>query len=463
MENKFSHNKMAEQNKEEVEKTRRTFLKTALVSGGGLLIGTGPLRGMELARFVPHEKAETLDDVFKVIPRDHLEKSVLQGCHWLVNLAQIQQKQPNGSECNPSYAYQDWQGAMRNDYIPGGKWRLFGTIWHTGQAVKSLALAYRYFNRPDLLESARKGAAFILNQQQTDKGDEDYGMILGYENDLDKINTSCVLECCDGLFTLAEVTGEMLYADQAMNAINWVVRRMYAGNGCFADGYSPEERTLHNPWPNKFNDNGRPLLDDGVLLRAWKYSGDENLRRIFYEVADHLLEREGPEGNWIGYVPCNWKEGYIHPRHAYWWGRPMWMAYKENQKSKYRKCFDRACTWYTKAMRHDGGIIRNTYADFNTLSFGHACSGSSCAAIMFRDAFTELGDPKYIPFIIRGLSFAMSMQVTQPRDRWMDGVIIEQCLPPNGKDAVPWGVRDIATTFFVSAATQVLLDTQREK
>jgi hypothetical protein len=443
---------------------RRCFIKNALLAGGSLLIAESGSYATELPLKEIPESSGTLQDVIKTIRRSKLEKSVLLATRWLTDIAQIQTIQPDADECVVNYSYQNWKGAIKGEFSSESKWKFFGTVWHTGQAVKALSLAYKYFREPYLLESAQMAAEFILNQQQTNKNDADFGMILAYEDKdgLDKINTSCVLECCDGLFTLSEVSGDNRYADRAVEAISWVVRKMYSG-GCFIDRYSPQDRTVKNVWKNKYDDPGRPLLDDGVLLKAWKYSGREEFRRVFYEIADHLLKREEPRGNWFGYAPCNWKEQSMHPRQAFWWGRPLWMAYKDSGKTKYRDAFNRACQWYTKAMRHDGGMIRRTYTDFSTDSFGHATSATSCAVMMFRDAYTELGDPQYIPYITKGLSYAMAMQVTEAHDPRMKGVIIEKCLPPGGKDGVPWAVRDIGVSFFITAACQILLDTRDPK
>lgn len=442
---------------------RRNFLKAAMVSTGGLLFGK--YKGYSLEKeelsFPEYQiLPKTLQDIFQVIPREELEKSVLLACDWMTNISQVQTKMPDKDKHEIRYNYENWRGANRGEYMPGEKWKFFGPVWHTEQGVKALALAYKYFKKPYLLESARLGAEFILNQQVTEKNDIDYGMVEAYEDDVDKLNTSAVLESCDGLFTLSEVTGEMKYAERALEAIDWVVRRCYLGDGIFENQYDVKNSKGLNPWPNKYNDPGRPLLDDGVLLKAWGYSKNEKYRKVFYETADKLLRREEAKGNFIGYNPANWEKGYLHPRHAFWWGRPMWMAYKDSGDIKYGECFNRSCQWYTKAMRQDGGIIRQTYVDFNTLSFGHATSGVSCAVLMYRDAFVELGNSRYIPFIIKGLSYVISMQVTNAQDPNMAGVIIEKCHPPGGTDAVPWAVRDIGTHFFVTAATQILLVTE---
>ena len=204
------------------------------------------------------------------------------------------------------------------------------------------------------------------------------------------------------------------------------------GDGHFHDGYDPKRKKIvSHGWRNRWGEEGRPLLDDGVLLNVWKITGNEKFRKVFFEIADKLLKTEEPAGNWMGYVPCNWNNRSIHPRQAYWWGRPMWMAYKESGQRKYRECFDRACRWYANAMRRDGGVFRNTYADYKTASFGHATSGTGAACLMFRDQCEELNDKSHLPELIIGLKYMLSMQLTEAGDTNLRGAILEKVSHPN--------------------------------
>jgi len=444
---------------------RRNFIKTA----GSLYLGSLAEQPL-LAADSPSRVKNAKKFIGGRIDRAALEDSVKLACRWLIHIAQIKTESLGERDKNTAgFPYANWKGAIRGEYSPArdsdngrlkaGTWSFFCPIWHTGQAVKALSLAYKCFGDADYLEGAKQGAEFIGRCQNHDKTSEDFGCVSGYEDSPTSINCSAVLEACDGLFALSEVSGDNLYVGWAVAAIQWAVRRLYKGGGLFADGYNPVKKTLDAPrWLDKFGAPGRPLLDDGVLLTAWQRTQDEKLRAAFYEIADLLIAKEEPAGNWINYVPCDWKTGAIHPRQAFWWGRPMWMAYKNSKVDKYRQCFERACDWYTKAMRHDGGMLRGTYRDFSTDSFGHATSGTGCACMMFRDSFVELGSKKYLPNLALGLKYMMSMQVTRAQDPEMQGVIIEKVLPPNGSDAAPWHIRDLGTIFFVTSAVQTLMD-----
>lgn len=405
------------------------------------------------------------------IDRAELQEALQMACEWLAGVAQMKGEHlTEGRETNSKeYPYTNWKGAIRGEYFAGQRdakndipprvWSFFGPIWHTGQAVRALTLAHGCLGRAEWLDAAKRGADFILRHQVSDKNSPDYGAILAFEDHADVINTSAVLECCDGLFELSKTSGDRIYARQAAEAVGWVVRTLYKGDGLFHDGFIPGTRQkTAQGWKSKAGIEGRPLLDDGVLLIAALQTKDDRLRRVFYEVADTLLANEEPAGNWINYVPCSWKKGSIHPRHAFWWGRPMWMAYKDSGNEKYRACFNRACEWYVRAMRRDGGLFRNTYSDFTTDSFGHATSGVGAACMMFHDQAVHLGNGSFNGSLVQGLRFIMNMQVRKAADPNMQGVIIEKVLPPDGTDACPWQIRDLGTIFFVAAASLALRD-----
>lgn len=452
---------------------RRQFVGLSLAAGGAAVVGAVPGWAAEASGDPPDQKCSS-DWAVKIVAsigRDKLEAAVRAACTWLTDIAQLknatlgpaEQLDPasapeKANSAGIAYRYTNWTGAMRGEYAPHGSWSFFGPIWHTGQAVKALALAHAYFHEPAMLEGARLGATFILNQQIHDPAHPDTGAIFAYEDQPDRLNTSCLFEACDGLFTLSELTGDEQYATRAVEAIGWTVQRMYQGKGTFFDGYDFASRQTYRTWPDQWSDGGRPLLDDGVLLKAYQRSKNERFREVFLAVADRLLQREAPSGNWVGYAPCNWKIGLLHPRQAFWWGRPLWMAWRETGQARYRDAFLRACRWYVQAMRRDGGILRRTYADGSSESFGHVTSATCCACMLFRDAAAEVGSDEFTSRLELGLRYAMSMQVTKPEDPNMQGVIIEKCLPPSQTDANPWRVRDLGTTFFVTAATQLLRD-----
>lgn len=388
---------------------------------------------------------------------------------WLTGIAQVQTVKLQAKEKHIGFPYADWRGAIRGEYrVSTGQWGFFCPYWHSSQAVKAMVQLSRVSADPRWLESARAAGEFLLRHRISDPASPDYGLLLAYEDAPSAVNTSAILESIDGLFLLSDETGEAGYEDAAIAALRWVARRVYRkGEGVFHDLYDPVAQRLcalseyvevsHSDYcVATAVEKPRPLLDDAVFLKGYQRTGDALFRRIALETAETLLRTERPAGNWITYAPCDEKQGLFHPRHAYWWGSPMIEVWKETGDDKFLQAALRSADWYKKALRRDGGLIRNTATDYNTDSFGHATSGSACAAIFFLRLAAECGDDRHLALARKTLAYGMDMQFLTPQDANLKGAILEKILPPDGTDGSPFHIRDLGTIFFIQAAAQAL-------
>jgi hypothetical protein len=391
-----------------------------------------------------------------MLSRELCRERLRQACHWLVEVAQVKQEAEVGPRMRARHPQLCWTGAIRGEYrVATGEWEFFCPVWHTGQAIKALVAASDVLGDAGM-ESAVLAGEFILNNRVTEGPDR--GLILAYEDHGDKVNTSAILECLDGLFALSAKTGIRRFSDAALDALDWVQRKAILGDtGLALDLYDPGSREF---LARAYGTEGRPLLDDAVFVTAHRLTGREDHWTTAQAVAGRLLADEAPAGNWVNYAPCHRKTGAIHPRHAYWWGRPMLAMFEQSRDERHRELFLRSCDWYRRAMRRDGGIMRNTYPDFTTDSFGHATSGVGCAVIMFLEASKKLGRTDLDPLIERGLSYGMNMQFTQPEDPNLMGCVLEKIVAPDGTDASPYHIRDLGTIFFVQAMAMYLKESQ---
>jgi hypothetical protein len=354
--------------------------------------------------------------------------------------------------------HQHWRGALRGEYRASTRqWDFFCPVWHTGQAIKSLVWGAQAFNRPDWLDAARLGAEFLGSARVADPSSPNDGLILGYEDFGDKSSTSAVLEALDGLWVLADASPGTPYAQWANAAAAWEAGNSYIGNGLFRDQYDVKTGAFMPP-SAKARMPGRPLNDDAAFLKAALRGGMPKLRTIFYEVAERLLRDEDPPGNWINYGPCNAATGMIHPRQAYWWGLPMIDAFRDSRDPRYLACARRAGEWYQSAMRLDGGLFRGTRRDFKTDSFSHATSGVACAVLLWQELWKETREDTWLASIRTGLNFCQTMQLRQVSDANLKGALIEGVEAPDGTDASPYSVRDLAAIFFVQAAARLAID-----
>jgi hypothetical protein len=132
------------------------------------------------------------------------------------------------------------------------------------------------------------------------------------------------------------------------------------------------------------------------------------------------------------------------------------MAYEESGDRKYLDCALRSCRWYAKAQRADGGLIRGTYLDFNTDSFGHATSGIAAAMTMFCNAIKITQSDEFLQPLGKALDYCMRLQFTNPADENLKGAILEKILPPDGTDNSPYYIRDLGTIFYIQGVSEIL-------
>nr|MDO8085130.1 hypothetical protein [Candidatus Sigynarchaeum springense] len=394
---------------------------------------------------------------------DTLKYSLELAVHWITDIAQVKTEKLTIEHDSANHKHTYWKGAIRGEYSVADKtWDFFCPCWHTGQAVKALVMASRVpglKDRKEILDSAKEGANFLLVNQVWDEKDDDHGLILAYEDYGHLVNTSAILESCDGLLYLADATGNRLYRDRAIGALDFVARKLYhPGQGLFEDTYDPVKKATDNV----YGTGGRPLLDDAMFLKAWKLSGREDFKRIFIETCDCLIEAEDPPGNWISFKPASVTGGHIHPRHAYWWGMPFVDAYDAFKDPKYLAVAKRSAEWYARAIRKDGGMMRDTFVDFNTRSFGHATSGAACAVLFWLRLKEATGMERYDRAIETCLKCCTGLQFRVPQDENLLGAILEKVLPPDGTDRNPYYIRDLGTIFFIQAASAYLLAAEKQ-
>lgn len=391
------------------------------------------------------------DEKTQKVDRRQLRDALELALEWLTGVAMVRDEAD--VDFFPRSSYVRWRGAIRGEYRAAERrWGMYCPVWHTGQAVKALCLAAGALKRPELLKTAGFCADFIMANRISSGADS--GLILAFEDHPDQVNVSAVLESLDGLFLLAGATGEKKYSDAAVQALRWVQKNAWVPEkGIFNDIYDPRKRQFN--FETRCH-QGRPLLDDGVFITGWRLTEDDSFLEVAKRTADTLLRDENPAGNWIAYIPCSTQRGDLHPRHAYWWGMPMRQLHHAVGGTCYLACFERGAEWYARALRRDGGLFRRTGIDFSTESFGHAASGSACAARYFLQYREETGSGRFEEPLERALNFCMRMQFTRPQDPNLRGAILEKVLPPDGSDASPYLLRDLGTIFFIQAAADFL-------
>jgi hypothetical protein len=352
---------------------------------------------------------------------------------------------------NPDY------GAMRGEYdTKNRQWSFYGPFWHTGQAIRTLLLAYKMTGNEKYLEHAVLAGEYLIKDHAMDKNDAKfYGFIHGR---LCKgTNTASQLEGFMALHDLYKATKDPKWLERFHLAVDWVAKNLYLkSEGLFYNGYSAINDEL-TPI-----EQSRPTNDDAVLWTAYQEFKDPLYLQIFREVSDRLLKDEDPPGNWIIYKPCEPTafdgRGDIHPRHAWWWGYPMLAAYDAFGEQKYLDAGLRAAQWYINNNNLDGGYYYHaTKTGGRHLSFDFCTSAVGCAVIMWTDLWKRTADEKYVKEIETSLGFLLRAQFNQDvEDRNIKGAFFEGYLPPDGTLCPGFYIRDIATIFSTRAMLEVL-------
>jgi uncharacterized protein YyaL (SSP411 family) len=344
-----------------------------------------------------------------------------------------------------------WRGALRGDYRAADrKWDLSAPIWHTGQAIKALVMAGRVLEDDQYLGPARVSADFICSERNTDRRSKNFGLLYAYEFKPEEVNTSALLETLDGLFALGEAAADRKYTDCALDAAFWAARNAYLSDGLFRDTFDVKAGTfVAAPWQS--DKPGRPLLDDGVMLKAYKLTKNTLCRKIFLASAERLVKEEEAPGNWSHYPPGA-RSNYGHLRQSYWWGDPMIAAFQETGERRYLECARRVGDWYLHLTRDETDPFHGSLRE----SPGLETSGMACAAILWLDLFQETKDERWMAAARRAVRYCLGMQFREAQDPNLRGAVLEQVLPPNGSDRSPYYVRDIATIFFIQAACKML-------
>ena len=380
-----------------------------------------------------------------------LRNAIRLSCGWITEIAQLKPDRLGGESNSRSLGHKHWRGALRGEYRPADhKWDFVSPMAHTGQAIKALVMASKALEDEQPLAGARLGAEFIGAERNADRRGKNYGVLYAYEFKAEEVNTAAMLDAVDGLFTLADATGERKYAEWGLDAAFWAARNAYIGDGLMRDAFDVKTgQFVTAPWQS--DKPGRPLVDDAVFLKAFRQTRNTICKKIFFAAADRLLKDEDPPGSWNGY-PVNARSGIPYSRQAFRWGHPMLAAFQETGERKYLDCARRVGDWYLHATRDEADPFHVSLRPSQALD----TSGTASAAILWMDLFQETKDERWMAAARRALRYCLTMQFRDVQDPNLKGALLEQVLPPNGTDRSPYYVRDTATIYFIQAACRFL-------
>lgn len=355
----------------------------------------------------------------------------------------------------------DSAGRSRCDYnLTEGKWYEYEVPWHTGQAVYSLLAAYKITQDPALLSAARRGGDYWISMEIKDhpvlKGmvAASHGDFIGGENYV----FATVSDGTPGIYELSRITKDPKYARVATNAAAWMLKNMYypeqgvcydvieAKSGAVMKENSPfweskEKQTL--------NDVARPNTEGWLFKDAFSFSGDKKFKDAFLLLCNSLVQKQGPEGLWMQYMPNHAADKSFHPRFNLWYAESLLEAYDMTGEKKYLETAAKVARVHAKAQQKDGTQFYQQFIDGSEPDRGSICGSAVAFSGIVWMRLAKAGYKEFEENIQRSAAWLLKNRYAtdHPDPNLRGGVIETRARSRKGKI---WLVnRDIATSFAV--------------
>ena len=268
----------------------------------------------------------------------------------------------------------DSTGKSRCDYnMTEGRWYDYEPPWHTGQIIYGLVDAYQVTGDSTYLRTATRAGDWWVSLEITDHS-KLRGMVDAIHGDHagQVIVFATVSDGTAGLFKLYRLTGVRKYAEVPTKAGDWMLEHMWVPEyGVFYDNVDPETGDVikqNSPfWPDKKEqtlfDVARPNNEGSLYKDMYEFTGNEKYKQIFIELCQSLVEKQGPEGLWMDFMPNHKAEGSFHPRFNLWYAESLLEGYDLTGDKRYLEAALKTARMYTKYQKSEGTIYYENYLD----------------------------------------------------------------------------------------------------
>ena len=266
------------------------------------------------------------------------------------------------------------EGYSRCDYnLTEGRWYDYEPPWHTGQAIYALTEAYRITGEKKYLETAVKAGNWWVGLEIKDHP-KLKGMINSIHGDHagNVIVFATMSDGSAGLYKLYEQTGDKRYGDVPTQAGDWMLRNMcLLEEGVCYDNVDPETGEVlkeNSPfWPDKENqdlyDVARPNNEGSLFLDMYEYTGNDEYKDAFITLCNSLVEKQGPEGLWMDFMPNHKEEGSVHPRFNLWYAESLINGYELTGDKKYLEAATKTAGIFARFQDGRGTIYYKNFVD----------------------------------------------------------------------------------------------------
>lgn len=352
----------------------------------------------------------------------------------------------------------DEQGKSRCDYNwMEGKWYPYEIPWHTGQIIFGLVDAYKITHNQKYLENAKRAGDWWCSLQINDNSKLN-GMLNAIHGDgINYIVFATVSDGTNGLFNLWRLTGVEKYASVPTKAGEWMLKNMYIPNEkIFYDLVDPitgEVKKNNSPfWSDKKEQNlydvARPNNEGYMFKDMYEYTKNENYKKVFIDLCESLVEKQGEEGVWMDFTPNNKTQGTVHPRFPIWYAESLIEGYKLTGDKRYLKAAKKTAEVFAKFQNKDGSLFYVNYLNGKKNQNSICGSAVSFAGLLWLKLIEAGVGDEFKVNVERSLQFVLKnrFSIDHP-DKNLAGGFFETRV--RSKKNKIWFVarEDIATTF----------------
>ncbi len=351
----------------------------------------------------------------------------------------------------------DENGKSRCDYnLLQGKWYEYEAPWHTGQLIFGLLRAYDVTHNGKYLDAAIRAGDWWTGLEIKDHPVLK-GMVNASHGDYiaDQIVFATTSDGTAGLFYLYDKTGVEKYARVPTQAGQWMLEHMYVPEyGVFYDVVDPKTGEVlkeNSPfWQGKKDqqlfDVSRPNNEGSLFKDMYEYSKNENYKKVFIELCESLVEKQGPEGLWMDFMPNNKAEGSFHPRFNLWYAESLLEGYELTKDKRYLDAAAKTGRLYAKFQQSDGTIYYKNTLDGRSNRDSISGSTVAFAGIVWLRLLKYGAGDEFKNNIEKSLDWTLKNRFSrQHPDKNLAGGFFE--IRTRRKDGLWITLRDIATSF----------------
>ncbi|KUO60202.1 hypothetical protein APF79_00900 [bacterium BRH_c32] len=351
----------------------------------------------------------------------------------------------------------DADGKSRCDYnLIEGKWYFYEPPWHTGQLIYGLVEAYKITKNEYYLEQAKRAGDWWCSLEIKDNPKLN-GMLNAIHGDgIENIVFATISDGTNGIFELARVSKDNKYAEVATRAGEWMLNNMYVPeHKIFYDNVDPvtgEVMKQNSPfWKDKKEqtlfDVARPNNEGYLFLDMYKFTSNEKYKKVFIDLCESLVEKQGPEGLWMDFMPNDKSVGSYHPRFNLWYAESLIKGYEFTKDKRYLDAAKKTLEIYAKAQKKDGTIYYVNYIDGRYNENSITGSATAFAGLLWIQLIKYGVGDEFIPNVEQSASWIVKNQfsVNHPDPNLRGAVIDTRTRRKSGK--VWLTQRDVGTAF----------------